>query len=54
MPLPFSRVKIVYPKFLTADEIEKALSKDDDAETIYKLEESLKLAKKLAVETLNA
>lgn len=52
LPLPFARLNVVYPNFLTAEEIQIAFERDDTAELVYKLEEYLKSAKKLAAESL--
>ena len=54
IPLPFSKVVVCYPSFLTFEEIDRALSRNDEAEIVYKLEESLKAAKKLATQSLNS
>lgn len=54
IPLPFSKVIVCYPGFLTFEEIDRALAKNDEAEIVYKLEESLKAAKRLATQSLNS
>ena len=53
VPLPFSRVKLTYAPLMTASEIKRGVERDDYATLAFSLEERIKAAKSMALESLS-